>query len=121
MKKTLALILSLAILPGMSKSIKTPEDFGDYRENCKYSRLYPYANLGIEYVVIEYDMDGDKVADIVEVRRVVDGEIMNPLFYYFDLNRDKEFTEDEIWVDELEDDWNGNEIKYFDYLKKVGV
>lgn len=65
----------------------------------------------------QYDIDGDGVGDIGEIYPLP-LQSKYPLFYYFDKNKDGKWSNDEKYIDEKMDDWNGNEMKVEDFIKK---
>jgi hypothetical protein len=137
MKKLISLIAAVGILFGctsMPKNISSqkPEDhklytnqekifsnleipieFADYTKKviAFSEEIQPYDERPIH--VVGYNLDGDKISDVIEVRRFIDlanfEPEKNPFMVIF-MKRNAEHEETYIIFDEYKDGWNGNEV-----------
>lgn len=64
---------------------------------------------GVLYELKDYDTNGDRKKDVRETYNLFEKNPNIPFSYMFDLNFDGEFSDDEIWMDDLQDGLNGNE------------
>lgn len=64
---------------------------------------------GVLYELKDYDTNGDRKKDVRETFNLFEKNPSIPFSYMFDLKFDGEFSDDEIWMDDLQDGLNGNE------------
>lgn len=64
---------------------------------------------GVLYELKDYDTNGDRKRDARETFNLFEKNPSIPFSYMFDLNFNGEFSDDEIWMDDLQDGLNGNE------------
>ena len=85
-------------------------DFRDYKE--RGVKLFSIEKLknGVNYHLNFYDINGDKIYDIVELIPVSGADsALKPLIYFFDVNNNSKIDDGEAIVDPLMDGLNGNE------------
>ena len=110
-----------ALVATSASAFQLPKFFKDYQSKAKLTRKAVAMVGNHPFLVMQYDIDGDKKADVSELYPVlgVKGKNeyvvpQNPLFYTFDLNRDGKFEQSEIYLDKKMDGINGNEINYLE-------
>jgi len=92
-----------------------PEKFHNHREKSLSIEGRVFLK-GVPCKKIEYFIDEDKIADVIEIYRLLEYEYGKkeiyapyPFMYGYNLNEDMEYSENELLMDPKEDDLNGNE------------
>ena len=113
--KILGLAGLLALAPIQIRAVDLPERFKNYQERETFTDTRHIEAPEGFYCVHRYDLDGDELADVMEVYPALPHPegLMHltefPISYWFDVNGDGQITDDELLVDESADGINGNE------------
>jgi len=110
--KILGLAGLLVLTPVQIRATELPERFRNYTERATLTDTRPLQTPMGFFCVHRYDLDGDELADVMEMYPAIQGMghlTEFPVSYWFDLNGDKKITTDEVLVDEAGDGINGNE------------
>lgn len=116
-----ALVFSCATTPKLAevapdnvfRMLGIPERFVGYKETIKINETYALLDNGEAFLLSDYSngkMLVREIRKIGEMFSLVSGEEKNPGAFYFDLNNDNFFDDNELLIDAKRDGLNGNEV-----------